>query len=297
MPDFPSTWPPALTGYLDRTFGPPGQLEILQGLSGAEVYRLTFAATATKVILKQGYLSRDYNFYTIVAPELRNQGIALAELYRAGYDNELYWLVLENIPLAVPRERWQADPAVLGLLQNLHRATLSPQLKFSEFYQPSWPEELHQVCLSRWSPELSSRLEPLLERWRQKYQRLFEPVGLISGDPNMLNWGTDEAGRVVLFDWERFSRGTPALDLGILVPGLLDYATFKRFAEGYLSLDKHPHSFEVEGLALEMVAAKIWSMVEFIGKYETGPTRLRENAESLLPEFAEWLLTLPAPAG
>ena len=68
----------------------------------------------------------------------------------------------------------------------------------------------------------------------QASQHLFRPVCAISGDPNPVNWGLRDDGTLALFDWERFGRCSPALDLAITVPGLGDETAYRAVATSYL---------------------------------------------------------------
>jgi len=59
---------------------------------------------------------------------------------------------------------------------------------------------------------------------------------LVSGDSNAGNWGKRESGDLVLFDWERFDKGSPAIDLAPLIKGMGTKQMFMALSERYYQL-------------------------------------------------------------
>jgi hypothetical protein len=139
----------------------------------------------------------------------------------------------------------------------------------------------------------------MLQQWQNDYQHLFAPVCPISADPNPNNWGIRNNGSLVLFDWERFTFGTPTIDLAILVPGLPDKATFRHYAESYrkLNFDELGNTQEekksLEDFVGDMKIAKVWTVVEFLHEYSTGSAGIPEELiKSLCEVIPAWVESL-----
>jgi aminoglycoside phosphotransferase (APT) family kinase protein len=181
------------------------------------------------------------------------------------------WLVLEYVPRALPRARWRADAQVLGALARLHGCALP--LEEGDRFRPRWPEE--------WKGSVAGA-RAALERLRREALPLLEPGVWISGDPNPTNWGVRANREVVLFDWERFGRGHPALDLAITVPGLGGAADFEAVARAY----ERAGGTRVGARAIAV--AKAWSVVEFLA---TAPPQASSALRESVPA---WLDTLAA---
>jgi Ser/Thr protein kinase RdoA (MazF antagonist) len=214
----PDNWPQTLNDWLQQAFGTPVELEILGGQSQASVYRVSFREKA--LIVKRSATPKEKLFYERVAPLLNKNGISTPRLERAEYADGFYWLILEAIPHPLPRQRWQGDAEIVATLRRLHTITSEPPPELPEIYRPQWTEELTALALEIFPEKARTQLEPLLSEIGHTYQYLFYPENLISGDPNPTNWGLREDGALVLFDWERFGHGTPALDLAITVGGM-----------------------------------------------------------------------------
>jgi thiamine kinase-like enzyme len=90
---------------------------------------------------------------------------------------------------------------------------------------------------------------------------LFGYQSLISGDSNAGNWGRRANGEVVLFDWERFGTGSPAIDLAPLIKGMGTKQTFIDLAERYCQLSGQQN---FKALAREIAIAKAWIVTEVI---------------------------------
>ncbi|EMK6962173.1 choline kinase, partial [Vibrio cholerae] len=84
---------------------------------------------------------------------------------------------------------------------------------------------------------------------------------LISGDTNDGNWGIRQNGELVLFDWERFGYGSPAIDLAPLVQGLGSMDEYASIIERYT---QHNSSFAADELTKHLVIAKCWIVIEVI---------------------------------
>jgi Phosphotransferase enzyme family len=360
MKDASNQIPAVIRDYLRENFGEVQEIELLSGLSGASVWRLTFDALKVvrtfachserseesnpldattrgstpakiKVILKSSSRFREMNFYDLFATDLAQRGVNLPHKYWSGEVDNLFWLVLENIPHPLPPERYQADRQVISVIKNLHQfslplwetaLTLSPlgerELKERfDFFRPQWTAEMNQIALSKiQNKEFANRLEEL----RIEAQPLFEPRCFISGDCNLLNWGVRDDDTPVLFDWERFGLGTPLIDLAILMGGLAKKETFAEFAKAYLDnnvrtlacyserseesqeLDASLRSsVSIQAKALnvftvdfvrQLKLAKVWNVVEFLSFDTTDNPKLLEASEKVAQVFPQWFVTL-----
>lgn len=118
------------------------------------------------------------------------------------------------------------------------------------------------------------------------------PQCWISGDPNPTNWGLRADGTLVLYDWERFGRATPAIDLAITVPGLGNWADFQMVATTYLQQEKNsssPTPQEVALLTGEVAAAKVWSVIEYVSQYQMGAITRSPQIDMLIQRIPAWV--------
>lgn len=268
--------------FLARRYGRLRRAERLGGQSLSAVYRLhfgiedkplssndyeskTLSHNRTRILKVSDRPAENY-FYRRVAPQLERQGVVMPRLDYAITAAGRSWLVLEDIGAALPRERWAADPDVLATLYRLHSAKLdiAPRLPF---YRPVWTPELNRQATVILADGI--KLLPMLDELAMRYSYLFESVCPVSGDPNPTNWGVRPDAAPVLYDWERFTYATPALDLGIVVPGLPSRPDFEAVARLYSA-----HSgTDLFTLSRDMLAVKLWSIVEYVAGYATGKMR------------------------
>ena len=249
-------------------------------MSGGSVVRLR--GSGRSVVLKHSRGGVESFVYTVARDRLNAAGIGLPRLYAAESDGDWHWLLLEDIPRPLPRERWLADAGVVGMLRRLHAldpAALLPDGR----YRPAWPREMTAQALSLLPAESQNDLDALLEVVRERATPLFESRVPISGDPNRANWGLRDDGTLVLFDWERFTLGTAALDLAITVPGMGDAADYRAVAECYAG------GAAAAALAGEIAVAKVWSVVEFLAGCARGDTEPAFDLRPLLDAFPGWL--------
>jgi hypothetical protein len=293
---FPVALPAALQDFFAWNYPPLTNSESLSGMSGSSVYRLTFGNIP--VILKTNLKPQESLFYWSYAPLLREQGVAIPESYWSGEVDEHYWLVLENISKPLPHERWNADRQVLEMLGRLHRAKLPSPPDLTRLYKPEWTTEITDNALSLRGTS-SERIAPILRGWEAQYQYLFRPLYPISADPNPNNWGVRSDGSPVLFDWERFSFGAPAIDVAILIPGLPDKAAFRHYARRYREINSSVGQISyiqekaIEEFAEDIKIAKVWVVLEFLYNYTTGQTGIsREKIDYLIDRLPGWLESL-----
>jgi hypothetical protein len=184
--------------------------------------------------------------------QLTHAGVAVPKLLSA--DPELRRLRLEYIPVRLTRTK--SAQMKYSLHRNLHRYTASPQWLY---HNHAWSDSAleHALLLSGITRQKCTTISAL----RQCSDVLFGYQNLISGDSNAGNWGRRANGDVVLFDWERFGRGSPAIDLAPLIKGMGTKHAFTDLAERYCQLSGQRNS---TALAREMAIAKAWIVTEVI---------------------------------
>lgn len=289
--DFPDRMPADLGKFFNATYPPLTNLERLGGMSGSSVWRATLGNKL--VVLKSSKRPQESDFYKNTAPYLRRQGVAIPDVYWQGDADGLNWLALESILRPLPRERWGADTQVLEILGNLHRATLPPGLDQGKLFRPVWNDAMTENAVVMLGLD-SKRLAPTLREWQEKAQSLFRPGGLISADPNPGNWGLREDGSAVLFDWERFTIGSPAIDVAIITTGLPGKDALRHTAERYLEVNQNVTDKNLDDFAEDVKIAKVWTTVEFIYDFATRPDTgiPAKTIEWLRREAPGWLESL-----
>jgi aminoglycoside phosphotransferase (APT) family kinase protein len=259
-------WPHELLEFLQ----PPTQAEKLSGgLSSCAVYRVQLKDH--NVVVKANVAPREAEFYRDFAPVLKAHGIRTPQLEMITESGDETWLVIEHISAPLPDQRWLADPQVLETLRKLHEFKFDHAPEFA--FQPTWTQAMNSHVLQF----LPKHLEEKLEDFRALAQPLLEPHNLISGDPNPMNWGVLENGEPVLFDWDRFGLGTPALDLAITVPRLGSREEYVKVAATYRGKPD-------DQLAREIALAKVWVIVDILGQVQ-----VFELMRPFLGEIALWL--------
>ncbi len=257
--------PPVVLDALCQCHGRPGVIEPLGGLSGGRVFRVRWSDYS--LILKHPGRVAEAFVYHELAPSQPTLRQLMPNLIDSWQVNGGWWLALEDIPRPLPRERWLADPEQMALLASLHELQL-PQLPASaDPYRPGWSVDTTEQALSH-LPDVSPRLARALGTLRLFAPPLFMPETTLSGDPNPANWGIRADGSLVLFDWERLTRGHPAIDLAITVPGLGELGGFRQVAEAYESIAQS--TFDVTTLTRQIAVAKVWSVVELLAQHQPG---------------------------
>ncbi len=82
----------------------------------------------------------------------------------------------------------------------------------------------------------------------------------------------------MLFDWERFGRGSPAIDLAPLIKGMGTAQAFVQMAGRYCRYSSH---YPVSELAREIAIAKAWIVTEVV-------ILLHERQKASLPLYLNW---------
>jgi aminoglycoside phosphotransferase (APT) family kinase protein len=281
--------------YLGEAFGQPTGVETLGGQSAAAVYRVRFVGKS--LIVKTSPIANEAVFYEKIAPLLQARSIDVPVLERSFCEAGRYWLVLEDVPHPLPATRRQADDQMIEVLYRLHTFKLEQLPPGPGWYRPKWTAPMTELALECLPPEVARPSKPFLYTLQNDYQHLFKPQNLISGDPNPGNWGLREDGTLVLFDWERFSYGTPALDLAITVGGVGNVAGYAATAVKYLRTNKDLAASEIMALtrplARDIAIAKIWTVVEYLSEYRRGKMKPGVTLDKLLPIIVEWLAIMP----
>ncbi|AZI86235.1 aminoglycoside phosphotransferase [Kosakonia sp. CCTCC M2018092] len=242
--------------------------ENLAQMGAARVVKRVNAAGIT-VIEKAPVSKVEYAFYHQVAPELKRAEILTPALLAANASSRA--LTLEAIPSPVSQQNVTCD-AIVSMLARLHR--FAPDRNW-HYHTHRWPDaqlelSLHLLAL----PEAATRA---LRRCQRDSDRLFAEAGLISGDSNAGNWGQRENGEFVLFDWERFSTGHPAIDLAPLIKGMGTPEEYQRLAARYCRFNPRSEN----DLARDIALAKAWIVSEVI-------TLLHQRQKADFPRFQHW---------
>jgi hypothetical protein len=286
-------WTPAIRDGVNRRFGAVSGVTPLGGMSGAGVWRLRLAS-GRSVIAKAIPWGAEPVFYRQVAPRLTALGVPTPILEWSFDEPDVCWLFLEDIPTPLPRERWLADPEMCAILRRLHTLPPNDSLRIEDGYRPEWSDAMTERALALLPSDESPAIGDMLRRLQSARRHLFRDGGLISGDPNPTNWGIRANGALVLFDWERFSRGAPALDLAITAPGLGDADAFRQIARQYLD----DTGDAADWLARDIALAKVWSVVEFLANVtDAGDSPASEVGKQILPHLPGWFREMAGTLG
>lgn len=270
--------------------GTTKSIERLAGMSGGDVYRIR--GTRRSVIAKRPAREAEVTFYRHIAPQLHKAYDFTPFLLDAVREDARWWLLLEDVSRPLPRERWLADPELLTALARLHALPLPAMTGDVSPYRPAWTPALSDRALTTLPAATAATITPPLELLQPAAQGLFAPLAPLSGDPNPTNWGLRDNGRIVLFDWERYCRGAPALDLAITIPGLGDANAFRLVARRYLTAAPSQQDARLDSLTREIAVAKVWSVVEFLAMASQESDHATTQAAWVAERVAPWLAAL-----
>lgn len=201
-------------------------------------------------IHKQNASDIEVNFYQHAASKLN--GVNVPQLYEV-QEKDLF---IELIPNRVTLKELQANSSVFEQLANIHRSKYKPCFSTKEHH---WSVISTESALEALSLPCSS--QSTIASIQTLSHALFEHSGLISGDTNDGNWGMRQNGELVLFDWERFGYGSPAIDLAPLVQGLGSIDEYTSIIEKYTQYNS---AFTADELTKHLVIAKCWIVIEVV---------------------------------
>ncbi|MCS2154396.1 aminoglycoside phosphotransferase [Scandinavium goeteborgense] len=220
---------------------------------GTAKVRLLVDDAGNQVIEKFPVNDVEFSFYQHAARHLAQVGISTPKLLFA--DPSMRKLRLEYIPHQVDQD----DVARDGVLEILSRLHSYPPDSSWVYHNHTWSEVALEKSLILLA--LPGRAAKQLRYFQQASDALFSGHFLISGDSNAGNWGKREHGDLVLFDWERFSTGSPAIDLAPLIKGMGSKQKFIEFAERYNCISRN---YNLTDLAKEIAIAKAWIVTEVV---------------------------------
>ncbi|GHA32685.1 phosphotransferase family protein [Photobacterium aphoticum] len=220
----------------------------LSQMGSARVSKTTFATAPC--IHKQHASKVEIGFYQFAAPALH--GINTPKLLKATNTD----LFIEFIPQAITRKALYSDPQTFEQLAQLH---CSPYIPPFDVKTHEWTDSATELALSELN--LPQSAQQAVRSIQSRSSCLFKYAGLISGDTNEGNWGKRSNGELVLFDWERFGYGSPAIDLAPLVSGLGTIADYKSIVENYI---QYHSTIPKDTLVTHLIIAKCWIMIEVV---------------------------------
>ncbi|UIP30378.1 phosphotransferase [Photobacterium sp. TLY01] len=205
--------------------------------------------------IEKHYVSAvEIRFYQDIAPHMKLCGIQTPEVYHSDVLSRR--LRLEYIPHSISLEALNADRETFRQLAAIHYFAIPAQ---QPVHSHQWTSQQTEQALEHL--QLPAAAEQQLLRLQANSADLFLPVACLSGDSNAGNWGRRVQGELVLFDWERFGRGSPAIDLAPLVKGMGNIADYQAIARRYLA---YSALLPEDQLIREIILAKAWIVVEVV---------------------------------
>ncbi|MGP8306168.1 phosphotransferase family protein [Vibrio sp. YIC-376] len=207
-----------------------------------------------QVIEKHQPTPVEATFYQNHAESFNQQGIYVPNLIEL--DMHRNTLQIEYIPNLVEQDFLRQDHRVIKQLVSLHEVT--PTAK-DLYHTHQWTLSATQQALT--TLMLDRATEHFFYLTQENSGHLFDSANLISGDTNAGNWGLRKNGELVLFDWERFSKGHVAIDLAPLIKGMGTQDDYLEVAQKYVECARQGHPKELTGAIVE---AKTWIVVEVV---------------------------------
>ncbi|MEZ9064892.1 MULTISPECIES: phosphotransferase family protein [unclassified Vibrio] len=201
-------------------------------------------------VLKQGASEVEIHFYQSAAPKLK--GINTPRLLKIDR-NHLY---IEHIPNSISLKDLRTKSDLFSQLAALHCSEYTPTFEVKKHEWTAFATDDALKILN-----LPDVVESSIKRIQALSDSIFECKVLISGDTNDGNWGTRANGDLVLFDWERFGQGSPAIDLAPLVSGLGSIAEYKEIVTQYI---KYNPALSKTELLEHLIIAKCWIVIEVV---------------------------------
>jgi hypothetical protein len=267
----------ALFAALPASLRAPHASEPLRGgQGGAQVVLLHYAWG--DAVLKGPLRAREATFYRDVAPRFAEHDIAVPIVYAMIAHGGTDWLVREAFPQVLPMQRWFGDADVLRALHQIH--ALSTDFAIPDPYLPAWG-----AIAEPYRAVLPGNLPGQIAALAAQHADIFAPTTVIVGDPNTTNWGVRADGTVVLFDWEYIGYGTPARDLGSLIPQLGWPTLYEQLAASYLALTTPaPSAEQIHRFAHDMALARLQSIIEYVN----APEIVDDNRHYVLGLLPSW---------
>lgn len=243
--------------------------DCLAKMGAARVRRTSFHGI--ECIEKSSTSAVEFQFYQDVAPAFRSAGIAIPELLAC--DAQTQTLTLEYIPHALSQHALAEHRDVLTTITRIHQYPVDKHWTFKHHH---WLRDKTIKALELLKlPNESVAIFLDLEKYGSC---LFSAQTLISGDTNAGNWGIREKGEVVLYDWERFSTGSPAIDLAPLIKGMGNICDYIHIAKRYQEVSP---SADAAALAQEIAICKLWIVTEVLDI-------LSRNHKADLSKYIDW---------
>ncbi|WP_235284497.1 phosphotransferase family protein [Vibrio coralliilyticus] len=231
-----------------------------------------------RYIQKQGVNEIERGFYFTAAKVLSERGVHSPSLVHAEGDS----IVIEYIPHAVTLEELTSSSQVYTQIAAIHQTPIDLDWALK---QHSWSDNALRTAFQLLS--LSSQEQNVLKKLQSQSHIIFDCPTLLSGDTNDGNWGRRENGELVLFDWERFSTGSPAIDLVPLIKGLGDEEAMLRTVDSYMNVHK---AMPREELFRHVIIAKAWIVVEVTNLlYERQKPQLQKHLDWFNANLPRWI--------
>lgn len=248
----------------------------------AKVSKTTFENQP--VIHKTPVSPTEAYFYREVLTQPGASCISAPNLLAANPGNGLW---IEYIPHAVDQAE-TCHPDFMRALAAVHEAELS--LDNSRLFPFRWIAADTERAIARFEPEQRRLIDRHLPVYFDRQASIFDPVGPVSGDTNAFNWGRRDSGELVLFDWERFGVGSPAIDLAPMIPGLPEIDLVDRYCSAYLGVreDVQMHPEELRKQVLTVMA---WVVIEVVNiLHDRGKAQVERYMEWFNRRFGRWLV-------
>ncbi|GGX38018.1 phosphotransferase family protein [Saccharospirillum salsuginis] len=222
-------------------------------------------------------------FYQEILCQPGASGISAPDVFAVS-PSEGMWI--EYIPHAVhPSETGQPD--FMQALAEIHEADLN--LDRDRLFPYRWTTQDTERAIDRFEPDQQRLIDRWLPDFFDRQSSVFEPVCPVSGDTNAFNWGRRENGDLVLFDWERFGMGSPAMDLAPMIPGLPDIELVDRYCSAYLDV-RHTAGFHSESIRSQVLTTMAWLVIEVVNiLHDRGNPEVGRYMEWFNRRFGGWL--------
>jgi hypothetical protein len=130
-PSRPTPLPDRLLSWLSARHEPLVATEPLTGMSGNAVLRVVLQGES--LVVKGSLHARERLFYMHCAPILLEHGLWAPQVWFESEEAGRNWLVLEDIPKALPRERWRNDAEMTRFLACLHTLPVATLASYAAY--------------------------------------------------------------------------------------------------------------------------------------------------------------------